>query len=42
VSQPPYDTFCGARYAILLDPDGNYVGLMSPPDPARRSAPPDI
>lgn len=41
-SQPPYDTFWGARYAIVLDPDGNPVGLMSPPDPARRSAPPDL
>jgi predicted lactoylglutathione lyase len=31
--QPPYDTFWGARYAIVEDPDGNHVGLMSPPDP---------
>ena len=42
VSQPPYDTFWGSRYAIVLDPDDNYVGLMSPPDPTRRSAPPAI
>jgi catechol 2,3-dioxygenase-like lactoylglutathione lyase family enzyme len=39
--QPPYDAFWGARYAVLEDPDGNAVGLMSPSDPARRSAPPD-
>jgi catechol 2,3-dioxygenase-like lactoylglutathione lyase family enzyme len=38
--QPPYDAFWGARYAIVQDPDGNPVGLMSPVDPARRSAPP--
>lgn len=41
-SQPPYDTFWGSRYAILEDPDGNHVGLMSPPEDARRRAPPDI
>lgn len=40
--QPPYDTFWGARYAIVADPDGNDVGLMSPLDPARRSAPPAL
>jgi len=34
--QPPYDAFWGARYAIVEDPDGNPVGLMSPIDPARR------
>jgi len=37
--QPPYDAFWGARYAVLEDPDGNAVGLMSPIDPARRTAP---
>ena len=42
VSQPPYDTFWGARYAVFLDPDGNRVGVMSPPDPKRRSAPPAV
>jgi uncharacterized glyoxalase superfamily protein PhnB len=41
-AQPPYDAFWGARYAIVEDPDGNHVGLMSESDPARRSAPPDI
>jgi uncharacterized glyoxalase superfamily protein PhnB len=40
--QPPYDTFWGARYAIVEDPDGNPVGLMSPVDPAMRSAPPEL
>jgi len=38
--QPPYDAFWGARYAIVDDPDGNAVGLMSPIDPERRSRPP--
>lgn len=38
--QPPYDAFWGARYALVEDPDGTIVGLMSPVDPARRSAPP--
>ena len=38
--QPPYDAFWGARYAIVEDPSGNAVALMSPLDPARRTAPP--
>lgn len=37
--QEPYDAFWGARYAIVEDPDGNAVGIMSPVDPERRSAP---
>ena len=37
--QPPYDAFWGARYAIVADPDGNDVGLMSPIDPDRRYVP---
>jgi len=37
--QCPFDAFWGARYAIVADPDGNDVGLMSPLDPARRSWP---
>jgi uncharacterized glyoxalase superfamily protein PhnB len=41
-SQAPYDAFWGARYAIVEDPDGNHVGIMSAPDPSRRSAPPEI
>jgi uncharacterized glyoxalase superfamily protein PhnB len=39
--QAPYDTFWGARYAVVADPDGNDVGLMSPQDDARRSWPPE-
>ena len=40
--QPPYDAFWGARYAIVEDPDGNHVGLMSPIDPERRSDGPSL
>jgi catechol 2,3-dioxygenase-like lactoylglutathione lyase family enzyme len=40
--QAPYDAFWGARYAIVEDPDGNAVGIMSPIDANRRSAPPDL
>ena len=38
--QPPYDAFWGARYAIVEDPDGNHVGLMSPSDTEHRGAGP--
>jgi uncharacterized glyoxalase superfamily protein PhnB len=38
--QAPYEAFWGARYAVVSDPDGNAVGLMSPSDPARQTAPP--
>jgi len=34
--QTPYDAFWGARYAIVKDPDGNSVGIMSPVDPDRK------
>jgi catechol 2,3-dioxygenase-like lactoylglutathione lyase family enzyme len=37
--QPPTDAFWGARFAIVRDPDGNDVGLMSPADPAKRFTP---
>ncbi|MGH9190848.1 MAG: VOC family protein [Acidimicrobiales bacterium] len=37
--QPPFDAFWGARYAVVADPEGNDVGLMSPVDPARRYTP---
>ncbi len=37
--QPPYDALMGARYAVVLDPDGNSVGLMGPRDPARIVVP---
>ena len=39
--QPPYDTFWGARYAVVADPDGNDVGIMSPLDDSRRRWPPE-
>ena len=38
--QPPCDAFWGARYAVIADPEGNTVGLMSAVDPARRTEPP--
>jgi catechol 2,3-dioxygenase-like lactoylglutathione lyase family enzyme len=38
----PFDAFWGARYAVVDDPDGNAVGLMSPLDPARRAEPPQL
>ncbi|MEO9254687.1 MAG: VOC family protein, partial [Tepidiformaceae bacterium] len=38
--QPPFDAFWGARYAIVSDPDGNAVALMSPRDPAMGSETP--
>lgn len=38
--QPPYDAFWGARYAIVDDPDGNGVGLMSPIEADRKFWPP--
>jgi uncharacterized glyoxalase superfamily protein PhnB len=38
--QEPYDAFWGARYAVIEDPDGNSVGIMSPADDAHRSRPP--
>ena len=40
--QPPYDTFWGAGYAVVEDPDGNHVGLMSPLDPSHAKGPPAI
>ncbi len=38
--QPPFDAFWGARYAIVADPDGNDICLMSPMDESRRCWPP--
>jgi uncharacterized glyoxalase superfamily protein PhnB len=38
--QPPFDAFWGARYAVVADPDGVHVGLMSPSDDAHRQWPP--
>jgi len=40
--QPPHDAFWGARYAIVEDPDGIAVGLMSPISSNFRSLPPDV
>ncbi len=37
--QEPYDAFWGARYAVVEDPDGNAVGIMSAADPTKRSSP---
>jgi uncharacterized glyoxalase superfamily protein PhnB len=39
--QPPCDGFWGARYAIVEDPDGLAVGLMSPVEDRYRSAVPE-
>lgn len=41
-TQPPFDAFWGARYAVVEDPDGLAVGLMSPVDEERRAAPPEV
>jgi catechol 2,3-dioxygenase-like lactoylglutathione lyase family enzyme len=38
--QQPYDAFWGGRYAIVDDPDGNGVGLMSPSNAERKYWPP--
>jgi catechol 2,3-dioxygenase-like lactoylglutathione lyase family enzyme len=40
--QVPYDAFWGSRYAVVEDPDGNAVGLMSPRSADLRSAPPEL
>jgi catechol 2,3-dioxygenase-like lactoylglutathione lyase family enzyme len=40
--QQPCDAFWGARYAIIEDPDGVAVGLMSPIEPDRKSEPPQV
>jgi catechol 2,3-dioxygenase-like lactoylglutathione lyase family enzyme len=37
--QVPYDAFWGSRYAIVEDPDGHPVGLMSPMEDEYRSSP---
>jgi catechol 2,3-dioxygenase-like lactoylglutathione lyase family enzyme len=36
----PEDAFWGARYAIVEDPDGNSVGIMSAIDDSKRRPPP--
>ncbi|MCX7360779.1 MAG: VOC family protein [Alphaproteobacteria bacterium] len=40
--QQPYDAFWGARYAVIEDPDGIAVGLMSPRSADKRSEPPEV
>jgi catechol 2,3-dioxygenase-like lactoylglutathione lyase family enzyme len=40
--QAPYDAFWGARYAVIEDPDGIAVGLMSDISADRKSLPPDV
>ena len=40
--QAPYDAFWGARYAVVEDPDGIAVGLMSPISAYFKSVPPEI
>ncbi|HET7848817.1 MAG TPA: VOC family protein [Pseudolabrys sp.] len=40
--QQPQDAFWGARYAIIEDPDGIAVCVMSPIAPERKSPPPDV
>lgn len=37
--QEPHDAFFGARYAVVTDPDGNAVGLMSPIGRSRSTIP---
>jgi catechol 2,3-dioxygenase-like lactoylglutathione lyase family enzyme len=38
----PWDAFWGARYAMLEDPDGIAVGIMSPVSDDKRSPPPQV
>jgi catechol 2,3-dioxygenase-like lactoylglutathione lyase family enzyme len=40
--QPPWDAFWGARYAVVEDPDGIAVGLMSPISDGHRAPPPAV
>ena len=39
--QQPFDAFWGGRHAIVADPNGNDVALMSPIDESMRSWPPE-
>jgi uncharacterized glyoxalase superfamily protein PhnB len=38
--QRPYDAFWGSRFAVVADPDGHQIGLMSPPMDEHRYWPP--
>lgn len=40
--QAPYDAIWGARYAVIEDPDGIAVGIMSPVSAENKSPPPAI
>ena len=40
--QAPYDAFWGSRYAVIEDPDGVAVGLMSPIEKRYRREPPEV
>ena len=40
IRQVPYDTFWGARFAIVDDPDGYQIGFISPSLSERRFWPP--
>ena len=42
VAFEPYDAIWGARYAVIEDPDGLAVGLMSAVSPDKKSPPPDL
>lgn len=37
----PYDAFWGARFAVVEGPGPLAIGIMSVPDPALRTLPPD-
>jgi len=39
--QRPFDAFFGSRFAVLADPDGHQIGLISPFSDAHRSDPPE-
>jgi len=40
--QEPWDAFWGARYAIIEDPNGVAVGIMSPISMDRKYPPPEV
>lgn len=40
--QPVCDAFWGSRYAIVADPDGNHIGIMSPVDPKKQGSGPNL
>jgi catechol 2,3-dioxygenase-like lactoylglutathione lyase family enzyme len=39
VQQQPYDAFWGSRFTVIEDPDGNAIGVMSPPTKGRKAEP---